>query len=86
MRKQHLDALATLAQPLEGRRSPQGARDLPGMLIDTARDPAGWRVRAAALLQATRTTVKGAAQIKPVRALVDDPAAGPARSPIFPVT
>src|SRR3712207_5717097 len=45
-------------------------------LIDAARDPACRRVRAAALLQGARTTVKGAAQIKPVRALIHDPATG----------
>src|ERR671912_1314224 len=76
MGKQHLDALAALPRPLKGWRAPQGARDLPGMLIDAARDPAGRRVGTAALLEVARTTVKGAAQVVPVRAFIHDPAAG----------
>jgi hypothetical protein len=74
MRKQHLDAFATLPRPLEGRRAPQGARDLAGMLIDAARNPTSRRIGTAALLQPTGTTVKGAAQIKSVRALIHNPA------------
>ncbi|KFG69343.1 hypothetical protein JH26_10950 [Microvirga sp. BSC39] len=70
MSKQHLDALAALARPLIGRRAGQCTGDLPGMLVDAARDLARRRVGTALFLRRTGTTVKGAAQVNAGGALV----------------
>jgi hypothetical protein len=61
MGKQHLNALAALARSLIGQRAGQCTGNLSGMLLDAARDLAGWRVGTATLLEMAGTTVKGAA-------------------------
>ena len=61
MGKQHLDPLATMTRPLEGRRAGQSTGDLSGMLIDRAGSGAG-RVGTAPLLEVTGPTIECAAR------------------------
>src|SRR5689334_3757275 len=71
MGEPHLDALALMPRSLEGFGIGKGAGDVPGALIDAARDLAHRRVGAASRLERARRAMLGAAAVEERGVVVD---------------
>ena len=63
VRKQHLDTLAIAPGLLEGFGPGECASGVTSVLVDVARDHAGWSVRGALGLEGTRAAIAGASYI-----------------------